>query len=254
MPLLTPLTRGVAGRFGADLIQSPVRSLLLSPEAWCAQDFCLCLLGVSLFPALVPCNHILLAFRVMISLIFPVPLPDPQTGKSWPGAQNLHNSSENFFGIINLQFVGCPSNRYGIWLYGDCSLFPYCCGFSFVFGYRVSFFLVDSSVLLSTWLFELVDTFGALKEEMSARTSNLYHLETIPSMSLKIHYMNNTNQKQKKKVFKNWVMELTCACIGYFTYFISKYYNYYCLVKGTGVFFNWLWLLPWIRNNPNFLC
>ena len=54
------------------------------------------------------------------SLGIPVPLLDPQVGSlTWGLEPSLQ--WENFFGIIFLQFLGCPSSGVVIWFYHDCA-------------------------------------------------------------------------------------------------------------------------------------
>ena len=88
---------------------------------------------------------------------------------------------ENFFGIIVLQFVGCPPRRYGIWF-----LSWLCPSYSLVAVSPVSLdvgylFLVDSSVLLLMVVQQLVAIL-VLSQEMSAWPS------TLPSWTTNLHF------------------------------------------------------------------
>ena len=84
-------------------------------------------------------NQIPLAFKVR----FP---EDPQSLFQIPRLGSLMWGSEpsqqweNSFGIIVLQFVGCPLVGYGIWFYRDCTPPTMSLQFLLVFGSRVSFF------------------------------------------------------------------------------------------------------------------
>ena len=106
-PLPTHSSTGDLPTLAGILVQSPVESLLLSSESWCAQVlFVLSKTGVSASPSPVEVfNKILLAFKVR----FP---GDSQSLCQVPRLGSLTWSSEasqqwdNFFGIIALQFVG----------------------------------------------------------------------------------------------------------------------------------------------------
>ena len=118
-------------------------------------------------------NQIPLAFQV-IPWGRPVPLLGPQAGSlTW--VQNLHRSRRT--ALISLFSSLCTHpTGVGFDFTVIVSLLPACCGFFFVFGYGVSFFclfLVDSSVLLSTIIQQLVVILVLSQEEMSARPSTL---------------------------------------------------------------------------------
>ena len=66
---------------------------------------------------------------------------------------------EKLCNTIIFQFVGCPSRRYGICLFITYApLLPSCCGFFFVFGCRISFFVGSS--LFCQWFFRVSCDFG----------------------------------------------------------------------------------------------
>ena len=95
----------------AILVQSLVGSLLLSSGSWGAQGL-VCALQESVSPVLWKfCNQIVLTFS-QVPWGFSVPLLDPQVGKSVVGLE----LSQNFFGIIFLQFVDHP---YGVREYSN---------------------------------------------------------------------------------------------------------------------------------------
>ena len=173
-PLLTHAVRGVAGRFGRfDSVSCRVTTTF--PWVLVCTRFCRCPLRVeSLFPPVLwkSCNHILLAFTVRFPWSSQSLCQIPKLGSLTWGSEPSQQQ-ENFFGIINLQFVGCPSSRYGIWFYHDFTplnilLWLLLC--LWIWGIFF-FFLVDSSVLLSM-VVQLVDILVLSQEEMSAHTSN----------------------------------------------------------------------------------
>ena len=100
------------------LVQSPVGSLLLSPESWCMQglvcvlqDWNLCFpqsCGSSIIKSLWPSRSDSLGF----------PSPVVRT-PGWKPDVGFRTSQpwENFSGIIVFQFVGHPPGRYGICFY-----------------------------------------------------------------------------------------------------------------------------------------
>ena len=123
----------------------------------------------SLFPSVLwkACNRIPLALKAR----FP---GDSQSLCGIPRLGSLTWGSEpsqycrNFFGIIVLQFVGHPTNAYGIRFYCDRAL-PVLlsrCSFFFVFGHGY-LFLLDSSVFLLMVVQKLVAVLMLSQEEMN---------------------------------------------------------------------------------------
>ena len=97
--------------------------------------FCLCPLRVaSLFSPVLwkSCNQILLTLKVRFPGDSQAICRISRLGSLMWGSEP--SQWENFFGIIDLQFVGCPSGEYGIRFYRDCAPPAICCGFSIVFG------------------------------------------------------------------------------------------------------------------------
>ena len=113
------------------------------PFSWvlaCAR-FCSCPPRVqSLFPPVLwkYCNQIPLAFKVRFPGESQSLCGIPRLGCRMWGSEPSQQW-ENFFGIIVLQFVGCPLGGYGIWFYRDCAP-TVSLQFLLVFGSRVSFF------------------------------------------------------------------------------------------------------------------
>ena len=113
------------------------------PFSWvlaCAR-FCSCPPRVqSLFPPVLwkYCNQIPLAFKVRFPGESQSLCGIPRLGSLMWGSEPSQQW-ENFFGIIVLQFVGCPLGGYGIWFYRDCTP-TMSLQFLLVFGSRVSFF------------------------------------------------------------------------------------------------------------------
>ena len=94
------------GHSQASLGQFLLRSLLLSPGSWCAQDF-VCALQESVSPVLWKfCNQIPLASKVKFSGGVLSPFARSPGWEICCGSQNFLNSAIIFFGIIVLQFVG----------------------------------------------------------------------------------------------------------------------------------------------------
>ena len=185
-------------------------SLLFSPGSWCVQDFVCALQEWSLcfhqscrspviksqsahFSCSVVSNSLRTHGSHWLSKSdslwipspfagFPVLLLDSQSFCWIPRLGSLTWGSEpsqqweNFFGIIVLQFVGCPPDGYGVWCHCDCTS-PTISQFFFVFGHGVSFFdgfqhsPVDGCSIASC-------DFGALA---GADECTFYHLEPIPS-------------------------------------------------------------------------
>ena len=104
--------------------------------------FCLCPPRVeSLFaPDLwKSCSPIPLAFKVRFPRDFLSLCQIPRLGSLMWGSESSQQW-ENFSDITVVQIVGCPPSRYGIWFYCDGPLLLSSRGFSFAFGYGVSFF------------------------------------------------------------------------------------------------------------------
>ena len=119
------------------------------------------------------CNQILLAFKVR----FP---GDPQSlcwtprlGSLTWGAQKPSQQWENFCGLVVLQFVCCPPGGYGIWFYCDCAPPPVWLRLLLCFWTWGMFLLVDSSIVLSMVIQQLVGILVFSQEAMSARPSTL---------------------------------------------------------------------------------
>ena len=103
------------------LVQSPVESLLLFPGFWCTQDFVCALQEWSL------CFHLWKSCNLSHWPSKSDSLGIPSSFAKIPQLGSLMWVSEpsqqwkNFFGIIILQFVSCPSGGYGIWSYCGCA-------------------------------------------------------------------------------------------------------------------------------------
>ena len=126
-------------------------------------------MGPTVFQSQIPCGFLVLLLDSQ-SFCW-IPRLGSLTWGSEPSQQ-----WENFFGIIVLQFVGCPPDGYGVWCHCDCTS-PTILQFFFVFGHGVSFFdgFQDSPVDgCSTASCD----FGALA---GADECTFYHLEPIPS-------------------------------------------------------------------------
>ena len=128
--------------------------------------------GVSVPPVLSKsCNQIPLAFKVCFCGNSSSHCQTPRLGSlTWGSEPSLQ--WVDFSGITVLQFVSHPPSSYGIWFYCDCAPLPSHCGFSFVFGCRVSF-LVSSSVFLSMTVQQLIVIPVLLQEGVSAYPSTL---------------------------------------------------------------------------------
>ena len=128
--------------------------------------------GVSVFPVLwKPCNQILLGFKVRF--------PGDSQSLCWiPRLGSLMWCSEpsqqweNFFVIIVLPFVGHPPSRFGIWFYCDYAPPTISLKLLCLWTWGISF-LVDSSILLSLFVQQLVVILVLLQEEMSTHPSTL---------------------------------------------------------------------------------
>ena len=79
---------------------------------------------------------------------------------------------ENFFVIIVLPFVGHPPSRFGIWFYCDYAPPTISLKLLCLWTWGI-FFLVDSSILLSLFVQQLVVILVLLQEEMSTHPSTL---------------------------------------------------------------------------------
>ena len=133
-----------------------MESLPLPSESWYMQGFVCALHDWNLFPLVLgkSYNQIPLALQVRFPEDSQSLCWGPRLGSLTWGSKPSQQS-ENFFGIIVLQFVHLAPSRYGIWFYHDCappaiSLWLF---LSFNVGYLV---LVGSSVLLSIVVQKLV--------------------------------------------------------------------------------------------------
>ena len=124
------------------MVQSPLKSLLLSSGSWYVQNFACDLQRLeSLFLSVLwkACNQIPLALKARFPgdskfLCYILRLGSLTWG-SEPSRQG-----ESFFGFIVLQSVGRPPTGYGFWFYCVCTPPTSGYGFFFVFGHGVSFF------------------------------------------------------------------------------------------------------------------
>ena len=80
---------------------------------------------------------------------------------------------ENFLGIIILQSIGHPPGRYRIWFHCDCTPPTISLQLLLCFWTWGIFFLVDSSILLSMVVQQLVATVVLSQEEMNTCPSTL---------------------------------------------------------------------------------
>ena len=123
-PLPLQPSAGTCQHEEVGLVQSLMRSLLLSPTPWNPQDFFVCLLkveSVSSYPvALLQSNPAGLQSQIPCeSLPSPLLLDPQQASLMWDSEPLQH--WEKFSGIIVLLSVGHPPQEYGIWFYCDCT-------------------------------------------------------------------------------------------------------------------------------------
>ena len=111
------------------------------PASWCTKDFIYALREWSLFPQ--SCGHpVIKSCWPSKSDSLRISSPSvrfPRLGSRMLSSEPSQESG-NFFGIMFLQFVGRPPLGMGSDFYHDCIPQPSHCGFSFIFGHRVSFF------------------------------------------------------------------------------------------------------------------
>ena len=138
--------------------------------------FCLCPPRLeSLFPPFLckSCDQILLGLG-QIPWGSPVPLSVPQTGETWCGVPNLHNSARTSLVLFSSLWVTHPVGM----KFDFVMIVPLllsCCRFlSLDMGYL---FLVVSSILLLMVTRQLISTLVLLQEEMNAHSFSLYHVE-----------------------------------------------------------------------------
>ena len=125
----------------------------------------------SLFPPVLSksCNQITVTFEVWFSENSPSCCHTPRLGSlTWASETSLQ--CVDFCGIIVLQFVSHPPSGHGIWFYCGCAPLLSHCGFFFVFGWGVSFFM-SSSVFLLMIVQQLVVIPVLSQEGVSARPS-----------------------------------------------------------------------------------
>ena len=175
------------------LVQSPVESLLLFPGFWCTQDFVCALQEWSLcFPLWKSCS---LSHWPSKSDSLGIPSSFAKISRlgSLMWVSEPSQQWKNFFGIIILQFVSCPSGGYGIWSYcgrapPSISLWLLSCLWVFFF-----FFLVSFSVLLLMVVQQLVAISVLSQEEMITCPLHHEHMSfysrlAILSQSWKIYF------------------------------------------------------------------
>ena len=203
-------TPALAGSFGS--VSCGVSAAFL----WALMHarFCLCSSRVeSLFPPVLwkSYNQILLDLKVRF-------LGDSQFLCWIPMLRSLTWGSEpsQHFGIIVLQFVGCPTWRWGCMGFDFIVIAPLplsCCSFSLSLdmGYFF-FFLVGSTVLLYMVVQQLVAILVLLQEEMSI------HPSTLPSWTrsqdafyfyyyLTLHWSNYPKQSENEKQMRYTKLE-----------------------------------------------
>ena len=170
-PQLPPTSAGdpptLAGRCGSVSYGSTAPS----PWAPMCTPLCVCPPRMeSLFPPVLSksCNQMSLAFKVWFSRNSSSRCQTPRLGSlTWGSESSLQ--WVDFCGIIVLQFVSHPAVM-GFDFIVIVPLLPSHCGFSFVFGCRVSF-LVCSSIFLSMIVQQLAVILVLSQEGVSARPS-----------------------------------------------------------------------------------
>ena len=100
------------------------------------------------------------------SLGIPIPLLDPQVGKSMWGLETLQQWENFLVLLLSSLWVAHPVST-GFYFCVIAPLLPSCCGFSFVFGLGVSL-LVGSSLVLLMVVQQLVVILVLFQEEVSA--------------------------------------------------------------------------------------
>ena len=143
------------------MVQALVGSLLLSPGSWCMKDFVYDLQEWSLCFSQsygIPIIKCRWPSRSDSQSLWQIPRLGSLTQGSKPSQQ-----SENFFGIVVLQFVCRPLGSHGIWFYCDCAPPTI----------SLQLLLVGSSILLLMAVPQLVVILVLLHEEMSTHPSTL---------------------------------------------------------------------------------
>ena len=178
-PLTTHSSIGDPPTLAGILVQSPVESLLLSSESWCAQVlFVLSKTAVSASPSpMEVLNKILLASK-SDSLGIPSPFVRSPGWEAWHGVPNLHNS-----GRTSLVLLFSSLWVTHLWFYHDCA--PPCClsvasSLTLDVGYLV---LVGSSTLLSIVVQQLV-VISVLSQEQMCTCPSLCHLDPEAHFSI----------------------------------------------------------------------